>query len=69
MNEHEVEKVVGGAFNFYTKNGQEKCYVDNLGTFFCTEGAFEWVVNRTADMTTPSTVVVEEALALGFFWK
>ena len=68
LNEKEMEQIVGGAFNFYTKDGQQKCYVDGIGTFYCSSEAFSWVVERTAGCDDPSSVVVQEALDKKLFW-
>ena len=69
LKDADIEKVVGGAFNFYTKGDNEKCYVDGLGTYYVSDGAFEWVVNRTAGSDVSSAQVVKEAISLGYFWK
>ena len=68
LNEEQVEKVVGGAFNFYTnKKGQQRCVVDDVGTYYVTPNAMMWVIERTAGSDDSSAVVTQEALDLGYF--
>ena len=69
----QLEDVVGGAFNFYTSSsGASKCYVDDLGTsYFVSATAFTWIVQRTAGAgaNDDPQVIVDEAIAAGYFWK
>lgn len=70
LNEMEVEKVVGGSFNFFTRNGNNLCYVDDMNcTYYCTADAFQWVAEQTSDPSVSYEEVVELALAEGKFWK
>lgn len=72
LNEKEMENVVGGAFNFYTNSkGQKRCYIDNIGTFYCSADAFDWFVQRTAGSgayDSPSDILAE-GKAAGYFWE
>lgn len=72
LNEMEMEKVIGGAFNFYTNSkGQEKCVVDGVGTYYVSSNAFDWIVSRTAGEggNDPASMIVDEAIAAGYFWE
>lgn len=69
LNEMEMANVVGGAFSFYTKNGVDKCYVDNYGSYYVSPNAFNWVVGRCAGCDPDPADVINEALAAGYFWK
>lgn len=68
LKEERLDEVVGGAFNYYTnKAGQKKCVVDGVGTYYCSETAFENVAAYAADITLTAQQVTDWALANGYF--
>lgn len=70
MTDYEVEKVVGGAFNFYTNSaGKSKVYIDGYGSYFCTADASMWTIEMTADNTRSCEEVLNEGLRLGYFFQ
>ena len=69
LKEAEVEQIVGGAFNFYKNSaGLDKVYVDGYGAYFCTPNAAMWTIEQTAGNTRTCAEVLNEALALGYFY-
>ncbi|MBQ1311518.1 MAG: hypothetical protein IIY55_06685 [Blautia sp.] len=68
MNESELDLVSGGAFNFYSRDGQSQCYVDGVGTFNCSDTAATWIVSQMTAGVSPADIA-DQAMANGYFWK
>ena len=70
LNESDLDSVVGGAFNFYNRNGKTQCYVDGVGTFYCSDSASAWIIEQVTGSSklSPSDVAAA-ALEKGLFWK
>jgi len=69
LNSEELENVVGGTFNFYTKDDKNQCYVDGMGTFYCSPEASKWVIEQVKTSGAAISSVVAEAMDKGLFWK
>ena len=70
LNNDEIEKIVGGAFNFYTSaSGQPKCYIDDIGSYNCSGSAFSWFVERSAGSSDSAQTILNEGISLGYFWQ
>ena len=69
LNDQVLEQVSGGAFNFYSQDGKTQCYVDGLGTFYCSEAASKWIINQVSMGNTAPDTVVAEAVEKGLFWR
>ena len=69
LNDDQLEQVTGGAFNFYSRDGQKLVYVDGIGTFYCNDSASSWIISQmTSDNVAPDAIV-EKALKEGLIWK
>lgn len=68
LDEHELDTVSGGAFNFYTKDGANMVYVDGIGTYNCNDEASAWIVS---EMSRGANVedLVNQSIKKGLFWK
>ena len=69
LNDEMMDQVNGGAFNFYAKDGKNQCYVDGVGTFYCSDSASAWIINQVSMGNTAPAAVVAEAVEKGLFWK
>ena len=68
LEEDRLDEVVGGAFHYYTNSkGQKRCYVDDVGTFYCNAEAFGAVAAYASDVTKTAQQVADWALANGYF--
>ncbi|MBE5807523.1 MAG: hypothetical protein E7317_04190 [Clostridiales bacterium] len=68
ISEQDMQNVTGGAFNFYSKGDTEMCYIDGLGTYYCSPEASAWAVSRITKGMSPADVIAE-AVQEGMFWK
>ena len=70
IDEERLDEVVGGAFNYYTNGqGQRKCYVDDIGTYYVSADAFGAVAAYSSDTSKSAQDVVKWAVANGYFSK
>ena len=70
IDEERLDEVVGGAFNYYTNGqGQRKCYVDDIGTYYVSADAFGAVAAYSSDTSKTAQDVVNWAVANGYFSK
>ena len=69
LNNDDLQDVVGGAFNFYAKDNNGMCYIDGVGTYYCSPEASSWVVTKMTKAGTSPSDVVAEAVQQGLFWK
>ena len=69
LTDNQLESVTGGAFNFYSRDGQLQCYVDGVGTFNCNEKASNWIVSEMSRTGAALEQVVASAVEQGLFWK
>lgn len=70
IDEERLDEVVGGAFNYYTNSqGQRRCYVDNIGTYYVSADAFGAVAAYSSDTSKSAQDVVNWAVANGYFSK
>lgn len=69
INEERLDEVVGGAFNYYTnKQGQRRCFVDDLNTaYYVSADAFGAVAAYSSDVTKTVQEIVDWAIANGYF--
>ena len=68
IDEERLDEVVGGAFNYYTnKQGQRKCAVDGVGSYYVTADAFGAVAAYAADQSKSAQDIVNWAVANGYF--
>ena len=68
LKEERLNEIVGGAFNYYTNSkGQARCYVDDIGTYYVTDTAFENVAAYASDVSLSAQEVVDWALENGYF--
>ena len=59
LNDQELENVVGGVFNFYTKGSESLCYVEGSGTFLCSPDASAWIVQQMTSGASTEDVVAK----------
>ncbi len=69
LNDDQLDQVTGGAFNFYSRDGQKQVYVDGIGTFNCSDSASAWIISQVTSGNASPASVVEEAVAQGLLWK
>ncbi len=68
LTDQDLDNVVGGAFNFYTKDTENRCYIDGMGTYLCSPEASAWVVKQITS-GVPTADVLAQAVENGLFWK
>ncbi len=68
LNDQELNNVVGGAFNFYTKDNENRCYIDGVGTFLCNADASTWIISQFSTGADPATIA-QQAVEKGILWK
>ena len=61
-----LDAVSGGAFNYFSRNGVNYCYVDDIGSFYASADAFGKVAAYSSDITKTAQEVVDWALANGY---
>lgn len=69
MNDAALDMVTGGAFNFYSRDGQSLCYVDGVGTFNCDSNATSWIVSKMTAPGADPSAIAQEAIAQGMLWS
>ena len=61
-----LDAVSGGAFNYFSRNGVNYCYVDNIGSFYAAADAFGYIAAYASDSTKTAQEVVDWAIANGY---
>ena len=70
LNEQNLENVVGGAFNYFQRNGQTICKVDGVGAYYASPTAFGQIAaHAAADTSLTAQEVVDWAVANGYLSK
>jgi len=68
LDDQVLENVSGGAFNFYNKDGKAMCYIDGVGTYYCSAEASSWIISQITGSESPASIVAG-AVDKGLLWK